>query len=149
MRWEKSCGALLYTMRDGAPLFAVVQEMAGAYSFPKGHMEGGETEEETARREVWEETGLRPELIGGFRATDVYDLAEKPGTRKEVVYFLARFGEERLVPREGEIRRILLLTRGEAAALFEHEGTRAVLDAACAFIAEREAAGGSRTEGRG
>ena len=30
----------------------------GEYLFPKGHLEEGETEEETALREVAEETGL-------------------------------------------------------------------------------------------
>ena len=58
MNWEKSCGAIVFTRRNGQILFVIVQEQAGTYSFPKGHMEGDETEAETARREVFEETGL-------------------------------------------------------------------------------------------
>ena len=50
MIWEHSCGAVLYTLKDGEPYYVVVQQKAGNYSFPKGHMEEGETEIETARR---------------------------------------------------------------------------------------------------
>ena len=45
MNREKSCGAVVYTRKDGQLLFVIVQEQQGAYSFPKGHVEGNETEE--------------------------------------------------------------------------------------------------------
>ena len=134
MNWEYSCGAIVFTRRNEEPLFVVVQEMAGAYSFPKGHMEGSETEMETARREIEEEIGLRPRFLPGFRQEDEYDLAEKPGTRKRVVYFLAEFENEPLTPRPGEIRRVLLLPYREALPYFEHEGARRVLTAAYTFV---------------
>ena len=134
MNLERSCGAVVFTRISGQPLFAVVQEQAGAYSFPKGHMEGAETEMETAVREVFEETGLHPVFYDGFRQEDEYPLAEKPGTRKRVVYFLAEFKDEPLFPRPGEIRGIQLLPYEQAAECFEHAGTKQVLSAACAFI---------------
>ena len=52
MDWEYSCGAIVFTRRNDQILYVIVQELAGAYSFPKGHMEGDETEMETARREA-------------------------------------------------------------------------------------------------
>ena len=137
MEWEKSCGAVVYTRKDGEIRFVIVQEMAGAYSFPKGHMEGNETEMETARREVFEEIGLRPKFLDGFRETDEYDLREKRGTRKRVVYFLAEYQNEALTPRSGEIRSIQLLTYAQAMGLFEYEGTRRVLTAAYEYIREK------------
>ena len=118
-------------------MFVIVQEASGAYSFPKGHVEGNETEMQTAAREIWEETGLRPVFLSGFRETDEYDLAEKPGTRKQVVYFLAEYGGEPLIPRQGEIRKILLLPYAEAMQLFQHKGTRQVLAAAQAFLSRQ------------
>ncbi len=124
---ERSCGAIVFTRKDGEILFVVVQEMAGAYSFPKGHMEGSETEAETARREVYEEIRIHPVFLDGFRAQDEYDLAERPGWRKRVTYFLAEYGGEPLVPRPGEIRGIQLLPYEQALKCFEHEGTRQVL----------------------
>ncbi len=137
MNREKSCGAVVYTRKDGQLLFVIVQEQQGAYSFPKGHVEGNETEEQTAHREVFEETGIQPAFLPGFRETDEYDLAEKPGTRKQVVYFLAEYKGDSLIPRQGEIQRILLLPCDQAMRCFEHEGTRRVLAAASVFLSQR------------
>lgn len=136
MNWEYSCGAVVFSRTGGSVRFVIVQEQAGAYSFPKGHMEDGETEMETARREVLEETGLRPVFLPGFREEDEYDLAEKPGTRKRVTYFLGEVQGETPVPRPGEIRRIQLLPYEEALRCFEHEGTRAILARALAFLTQ-------------
>ena len=131
---ERSCGAVVFTRRNGQLLYVIVQELLGAYSYPKGHMEGNETEEETARREVFEEIGFTPAFIEGFRETDEYDLREKPGVRKRVVYFLAEMGDESLVARPGEIRRIQLLPYEEAIECFDHEGATRVLTNAHRFL---------------
>ena len=131
---ERSCGAVVFTRKEDKPLFVIVREMAGEYSFPKGHMEGNETEEETARREIFEEIGLRPRFLPGFREQDEYDLAERPGFRKRVTYFLAEFEGGTLTPRPGEIREILLLPYEQALTYFEHESTRRILSAAYAFL---------------
>ena len=136
MDWEYSCGAIVFTRRNDQILYVIVQELAGAYSFPKGHMEDDETEMETARREVWEEIGLRPEFLDGFYQQDEYALAEKPGTWKRVTYFLAEFGNEPLTPREGEIQNIQLLPYEQALPLFKHEKTRQILTAARDFLTE-------------
>ena len=137
MNQEKSCGAVVFTRRNGEILFVIVQEASGAYSFPKGHVEGSETEMQTAAREIREETGLLSVFVPGFRETDEYDLSEKPGMHKQVVYFLSEYGGEPLVPRQGEIRKIFLLPFAEAIRLFQHEGTRRVLSVAQAFLSER------------
>ena len=134
MNWEKSCGAIVFTRRNGQILFVIVQEQAGTYSFPKGHMEGDETEAETARREVFEETGLQPEFSADFRLLDEYHLSEKPGTWNRVTYFLAEFGNEPLRPREKDVKNVLLLPYEEAMGLFQHENNRRILADAYAFL---------------
>ena len=136
MNWEYSCGAVVFTRRNGQILYAIVQEKGGAYSFPKGHMESGETEIETARREILEETGLRPGFVDGFRLQDEYHLSEKPGTMKRVTYFLAEFRDEPLIPRQGEIRKILLIPYEQAVTLFEHENTRRIFASAHEFLTQ-------------
>lgn len=57
---------LLYVRRKFEPF-------AGRWSLPAGFMEYGEGPEETARRETFEETGLRVRLrsvLGAYRASD-------------------------------------------------------------------------------
>ena len=135
---ERSCGAVVFTRQSGQPLFVVVQELAGAYSFPKGHMEGTETELETAQREVFEEIGIHPTFLEGFVEENEYDLAERPGTRKHVTYFLAEFQDETLIPRPGEIRGIQLLPLDEAMECFTHEKPRQILNAAYRFLMKQQ-----------
>ena len=58
MNYEKSCGAVVFTIQNHKIMYVIVQSKEGYYGFPKGHMEYEETEIETALREVFEETGL-------------------------------------------------------------------------------------------
>ena len=136
MNWERSCGAIVFTRQNGQILYVIVEENTGTYSFPKGHMEGNETEMETARREVFEETGLQPTFLEGFYQQDEYPLSEKPGTWKRVTYFLAEFRNEPLIAQQSEIRKILLLPWDQAAPLFKHENTRRILKTAHAFLTQ-------------
>jgi 8-oxo-dGTP pyrophosphatase MutT (NUDIX family) len=89
---EKSCGVLLYRQMDGQRQYLVVKYAAGHWSLTKGHVENGETEQETARREVREETGIKGlRLTKGFRKQLSYSFtrnAEK--VEKTVVFFLAK-----------------------------------------------------------
>ena len=143
---EHSCGAVVYTMRNGVPLYVVVQQKAGNYSFPKGHTEEGETEIETARREIFEETGLEPEFIGGFRETEEYEVAGSPGTRKTVTYFLAEFEDGQLIPKPVEIRQVRLLPYEEAIRVFDREETRRILTEVNDMLTARDAGTGEDEE---
>ena len=84
---EKSCGAVVYTAVDGEIKYLLVQMMSGHYAFPKGHVESGESESETALREIKEETDLDVSLDTAFRQSVVY--SPYVGCEKEVVYFVA------------------------------------------------------------
>lgn len=138
MNLERSCGAVVFTRQNGRLLFVIVQERAGTYIFPKGHMVGAETEHETARREIFEETGLQPEFLNGFCQQEDYELSEKPGTRKRVTYFLAEFQGTSLTAQEGEIRQCLLVPYEDALTLIPHENTRRILRAAYTFLTRPE-----------
>ena len=63
MKYEKSCGAVIF---DGDKVL-VIQQVKGHWGFPKGHVENGETEIETALREIKEETNLDVEIISRGR----------------------------------------------------------------------------------
>ena len=58
MQYEKSCGAVVVDRSGPQPLYLLVLQGAGHWSPPKGHVEEGEDEQETAMREIKEETGL-------------------------------------------------------------------------------------------
>mgnify|MGYP003311520550 CR=1 FL=1 len=47
-----------YRQRQEQREYLVLMQTNGSWSFPKGHMEPGETETETALRELREETSL-------------------------------------------------------------------------------------------
>ncbi len=101
--FRKSCGVLPYRMVDGQREYLIVfEKFSQCWSLPKGHMEAGETEIETALRELFEETGLTAELDVHQTATIEYHIS--PIARKQVVFFLGQVsGEPRT--REGEIER--------------------------------------------
>lgn len=86
--FRKSCGCIPY--QDTAKqreVLIVFQKGSQSWSFPKGHMEAGETEQETALRELKEETGLNARLHDGLKTSICYPLNDI--SRKEVVFFPA------------------------------------------------------------
>ena len=62
IRREKSCGAVVYRMEERERQYLLEHMVQGHTSIPKGHVEGKETEEETAVREIREETNLKVKL---------------------------------------------------------------------------------------
>ncbi len=58
------------------------------WSLPKGHLEQGETESETAVREVAEETGIRGRIVGKLGIIDFWFVAEGRRVHKTVHHFL-------------------------------------------------------------
>lgn len=127
MNFEKSCGALVFTRENGEIRYVIQRSLEGVYGFPKGHMELGETEEETALREIREEAGLTVRLIPGYRETVEYPLPKKPGTMKRVVYFLAEYENQPLVPQPEEIMSAVLMAYEDAMAVLPYEYQKRML----------------------
>ena len=97
---RKSCGVLPWRENQGQKEYLIVFEsFSKCWSLPKGHMEAGETEEETALRELQEETGLTATLDLQRRATIEYPIS--PFGRKRVVFFPGKV-DGSLQLREGE-----------------------------------------------
>ena len=134
MIYEKACGAVVYTILNGRIHYVIIQQKEGFHGFPKGHVEKNETEEETALREIYEEVGLRPTLIKGFKVIDEYPLLRKQHVIKQVVYFLAEYSSQAIITQEEELLGAMLLPYEEAIKILDYESSRKVLAQADHFL---------------
>ena len=115
-------------VRDGATgieVLVVHRPRYDDWTFPKGKRERGETDEECALREVFEETGLRCALEEELPPTTYVD---RDGRPKLVRYWRVRVVEGSVVPND-EADEARWLPRAAAAALLTYERDHAVLDA--------------------
>ena len=134
MNYEKSCGAIVYRKYHGNTEILLVRHIkSGYWSFPKGHVEEGETEEETARREIKEETGLDVLLDTGFRETVTF--SPKRNTKTTVVYFVGMATSHELVPQQEEISELRWHEIGQAISVLTYENDKMIVSKAKAFIA--------------
>jgi 8-oxo-dGTP diphosphatase len=89
-RFEFSAGGIV---RDGDKLLMVkVENLEGLqiWTFPKGHIEKGETSETAALREVQEETGYRCEIEKPFDRVQYWFKRDDLLTKKTVTWFLMK-----------------------------------------------------------
>jgi 8-oxo-dGTP pyrophosphatase MutT (NUDIX family) len=119
-RFEYSAGVAL-VRDDGARgrQVLLVRIRRDVWELPKGHLEGAETAEEAARRELLEETGLsagdRAEELGSVVYT--FELQRGGSVTKHVTYFVARESGEPPARKPDRTRELRWVTRDEAAAL--------------------------------
>lgn len=108
---RKSCGILPWRLHGGRREYLIVfEQFSRCWSLPKGHMEAGETEIDTALRELYEETGLT--AVPDATRSAVIEYPISPKGSKQVVFFP---GEVRGEPRtrQGEIDGFRWVTAGE------------------------------------
>ncbi len=93
--YEYSAGAVVFYMEDiNTRYYLLLHYPSGHWDFPKGVVEEGEDELETAYREVYEETGIPRDkliLIKGFQEYVRYRFYSHGNiVKKTVVFFLMR-----------------------------------------------------------
>ena len=72
-RIETSSGGGVYRPSDTGPFVLLIRDPDNNWGLPKGHIEGGETPEQAAVREVEEETGLsRLDVVAQLPTIDWY-----------------------------------------------------------------------------
>lgn len=95
---EKSCGAVIYKVENGKVYYLLLKMNYGHTSLCKGHQEEGESDEETAIREIKEETSLDVKLDTSFKTKITYSPNEL--SLKDVYFFLATPVDSSLTPKD-------------------------------------------------
>jgi len=132
---EKSCGAIVYRKSHGNIEILLIKHVnSGHWSFPKGHVEGAESEIETAQREIFEETSVEVLIDPTFRETVTY--SPKRDTRKEVVYFLAKAKNMDFTPQRSEISDIRWVDIVHANNLLTYDNDKTIVSKARTAIRE-------------
>lgn len=128
-----SCGTVLHTKINDVIHYVLIRADDGYCGFPKGHMESGESERETALRETWEETSIRAEIIDGFCDKEEYLI--KNETRKRVIYFTATYFRQTPMHNPGfEQRELLVLPYEKAHKALTFKSAKDILTRANDFL---------------
>lgn len=102
LRKEKCCGCIII---ENNKVLLVYEKNGNFWGFPKGYMEKGENEIETALREVKEEVGLDVEIIDKERRY-ILNYIIRDEIDKTTVLYLAIPKNKEIVMQESEIEKV-------------------------------------------
>ena len=135
MNKEFSCGAVVFRREGHVTTYLMIYSgRSKAWGFPKGHTESGESEKETALREIQEETGIRDlKFIDGFREENVYTAKSNRGQyngqdiEKLSIYYLCETQAKDVVVDAKEITGYKWLPIREAEKLLTFDSLKQIL----------------------
>lgn len=127
MKHEKSCGIVVF--KDNKVL--LVHHNLGHWGFPKGHVELDETDEETAMREVFEETGISASIIDGFKEKITY--SPKENVEKDVYFFVGEPNDDNVIPQLTEVSEAKFVDIDKSLELITHIDEKNILEKAIKF----------------
>lgn len=135
--YERSCGAIVFREIDGERRFLIIKNKRSAHwSFPKGHVEQDETPEQTAFREVLEETGVHIKIIPGFRLVSEYTIQNR--VEKSVDIYLATTDDTRTVMQEEEIESYDWLSYESAMKRLRFENDKNIFEQAHLYLIDNK-----------
>ena len=144
MKYEKSCGAVIWRETEAGHEFLLVQNKKpgakGHWGFPKGHMERGENEHETAYREVLEEAGIRIRFMPDFRYKSEYSIQGR--IEKKVIIFLATTDDTNTIIQREEIEEYLWLGFDKAMNSLKFPNDKFLLRKAHEYLEKMEVTNG-------
>lgn len=105
----------------------------GHWDFPKGHTEEGESEEATALREIYEETGLKVEIIEGFKESISY-IDNINNEDKTVTFFLCKANESKITHITDDVIDSIWLPYEEALNKITYDNAKELLKKADIFL---------------
>ncbi len=122
-RTTDSAGAIVF--RNDTVLMIRV---GSRWSFPKGHLDPGETAKQAAVRETREETGISAELLSD---TPMIAPSAKPDDRRRVWFFPARYLEGTIKPQPDEVNEAVWMKVQDAAEKITFAPDREAFRKAC------------------
>ena len=125
-----SCGGVVIDPSDNRFLVVEVENLAGAHvwTFPKGHPENGESDEDAALREVREETGWQCRVVRALSDMSYYFVRDGVRYHKTVRWFLMEPVEKVGEPMEGEILECRWVFPDEVKSLLTYPTDLKLLD---------------------
>lgn len=133
--YEKSCGAVIFRHIGETVRYLLIKNRRSSnWSFPKGHVEDGETLEETAKREVLEETGIHLDIFPGFVSKSQYTIQNK--IQKTVHIFVGTTKDEQTSIQPEEIEDYIWLPFEGAYNCLKFENDKTILKDANDFLIE-------------
>jgi transcription antitermination protein NusB len=129
---EICAGGVIYCKTDNGLKFVTILDAYGKWTFPKGHVEAEEKIEDTAKREIGEEVGLKEiKLISKIGETD-YEVhqPQMPPFIKRVHFFLFESPDQPLVVEQAEeIRDAKWATKEEVLNILDYQNAREIFEA--------------------
>lgn len=104
------------------------------WSMPKGHVEPDESCEATAEREVWEETGVRGEVLGELGTIDYWFVSQGMRIHKTVHHYLLRFVDGDLNDEDPEVTEVAWLPVHDLMERLAYADERRLADTAFAQL---------------
>ncbi|WP_099023846.1 NUDIX hydrolase [Mycolicibacterium palauense] len=138
---ETSAGGLVIDGLDG-PREEQVAALIGRidrrgrmlWSLPKGHIEQGETAEQTAIREVAEETGIEGKVLAALGSIDYWFVTEGRRVHKTVHHYLLRFSGGELSDDDVEVSEVAWVPLHELPARLAYADERRLAQVAGELI---------------
>lgn len=135
--YERSCGAVVFrTINNDLRFLLIKNKRSAHWGFPKGHIEKGETLEQTANREVLEETGIHIEIIPEFESKSEYTIQGR--VEKCVTIFLAKTADTKTTIQQEEIEDYIWLNYNKAIETLRFENDKKILEKAYKFLTDQE-----------